>query len=251
MRLAGKVALVTGGSQGIGEAIARAYAREGAAVAILNRQLDKGREVATSIAADGGKAIAVACDVSKLASMRAAVDEVRATLGPVSILVNNAAAYLLSPLGETTEEAIDTMIDANIKAVFLLSQIALADFETGGGGKIINIGSIFGHDGFPRSAIYCATKGAVHLMTKALALELRDRNIQVNAIAPGFVETPLNEGYRATNEEFLRRARERFGGEGGWMKPDELAGAAVFLASRESDSVTGAILFVDRGWSAY
>jgi NAD(P)-dependent dehydrogenase (short-subunit alcohol dehydrogenase family) len=88
-------------------------------------------------------------------------------------------------------------------------------------------------------------------MTKTLGIELRERNIQVNAIAPGFTETPLNEGYRATNEEWRRRADERFGGPGVWMKPEELSGAAVFLASSESDSVTGTIVFVDRGWSAY
>ena len=88
-------------------------------------------------------------------------------------------------------------------------------------------------------------------MTKTLGIELRERNIQVNAIAPGFTETPLNEGYRATNEEWLRRADEQFGGPGVWMKPEELAGAAVFLASSDSNSVTGTIVFVDRGWSAY
>jgi NAD(P)-dependent dehydrogenase (short-subunit alcohol dehydrogenase family) len=251
VRLAGRVAIVTGGSQGIGEAIARAFAREGAAVAILNRTVEKGRQTAAAIVADGGKAEAVACDVSRFDSMRAALAEVHGRFGGVDILVNNAAAYFLTPLGDTREDAIDAMLDANIKGVFLLSQLVLPDFEKKGGGRIINIGSIFGHDGFPGSAIYCATKGAIHLMTKALAVELRDRNIQINAIAPGWVETPMNAGYRASNEEFMRRAKERFGGEGGWMQPDEIAGAAVFLASAESRSVTGTVLFVDRGWSAY
>ena len=240
MKLAGKVAIVTGGSQGIGEAIALAYANEGAAVAIFNRHVETGQGVAAKIQAAGGKSVAIGCDVSQLASMTAAIKEVRSTFGRVDILVNNAAAYLLTPLGETTEDSIDQMLDANIKGVFLLSQLVLPDFRDRGGGKIINIGSIFGHNGFPGSAIYCATKGAVHLITKTLALELRDQNIQVNAIAPGWVETPLNEHYRATNEEFMRRARERFGGGNAWMKPDQMAGAAVFLASSELQSLSPA-----------
>ena len=114
-----------------------------------------------------------------------------------------------------------------------MCQALLPEFERRRRGKIVNIGSIFGHTGFPGSAGYCGTKAAIHLMTKTLGIELRERNIQVNAIAPGFTETPLNEGYRATNEEWMRRADERFGGPGVWMKPEELAGAAVFLASSE------------------
>jgi NAD(P)-dependent dehydrogenase (short-subunit alcohol dehydrogenase family) len=166
-------------------------------------------------------------------------------------VVNNAGAYLMSPLGQTTEQAFDVMISTNIKGVFFLCQSVLPVFERNGAGKIINIGSIFGNDGFPGSSIYCCTKGAISLLTKSLALELRDRNIRVNAIAPGWIETPLNEEFRATDADFMRRAAERFGGPNPWMKPEELAGAAVFLASSDSDSVTGATLFVDRGWSAY
>ena len=135
--------------------------------------------------------------------------------------------------------------------VFFLCQAVLPDFTRAGEGVIINIGSIFGNTGFPGSTIYCATKGAISLLTKTLALELRDRNIRVNSIAPGWFETPLNEDYRATNEEFMRRADERFGGKGAWMQPDEITGAAVFLASSGARSIIGTTLFVDRGWSAY
>lgn len=251
MRLKGQVAIVTGGSQGIGEAIARRYAAEGASVAIINRSTDKATQVVEAIRADGGTASAVAADISRVAEIDRAIAMVKDAYGSIDILVNNAGAYLLSPLGGTTEEAFDVMINTNLKAAFFLSQAVLPEFERRRRGKIINIGSIFGDGGFPGSAVYCSTKGAVTLLTKTLALELRDRNIQVNAIAPGFVATPLNAGYRATNEEFMRRADERFGGPGVWMQPEEIAGSAVFLASSDADSVTGAVLFVDRGWSAY
>jgi NAD(P)-dependent dehydrogenase (short-subunit alcohol dehydrogenase family) len=251
MRLDGRVTVVTGGSQGIGEAIARRYAAEGAAVAILNRDEERGAAVARSIAGDGGRAVAIPCDVSQVGRLGEAVDAVHSALGPVDVLVNNAGAFVMTPLGGTDEAGFDLMIGANLKGLFFLSQEVLPDFEAAGRGKIINIGSIFGNDGFPESAIYCATKSAVHMITKVLALDLRERNIQVNAIAPGFVETPLNAGFRANNADYRRRADERFGGPGVWMQAEELGGAAVFLASEDSDSVTGATLYVDRGWSAY
>jgi NAD(P)-dependent dehydrogenase (short-subunit alcohol dehydrogenase family) len=251
MQLQNKVAIVTGASQGIGEAIARRYAAEGAKVAVINRGGGKGEAVAASIRKSGGDARAFTADLSKVVEIERVVGAVLEAFGAVDILVNNAGAYFLSELGKTKEDEFDAMLATNIKGVFFLSQAVLPEFERRGKGKIINTGSIFGHTGFPGSACYCGTKAAVHLMTKTLGIELRERNIQVNAIAPGFTETPINEGYRATNRDWMRRADERFGGPGVWMKAEELTGAAVFLASSDSNSITGTIVFVDRGWSAY
>jgi NAD(P)-dependent dehydrogenase (short-subunit alcohol dehydrogenase family) len=251
MRLKGRVAIVTGGSQGIGEAFARRFAAEGAKVAIVNRDRNKAGTVVDSIRASNGEAIAVQADIAHASEINAAVAQVVDAFGTVHILLNNAGLYLMSRLGQTTEAAFDAMIDVNFKGVFFLCQSVLPIFERQGYGKIINIGSIFGHDGYPDSAVYCGSKAAVALLTKSLALELRDRNIQVNAIAPGWIETPMNEQARKSDAEYLRRVDERFGSPSGWMKPEELAGSAVFLASPDADSVTGAVLFVDRGWSAY
>lgn len=251
MRLKNQVAIITGGSQGIGEAFAKRFAAEGAKIAILNRTPAKAERVVDAIRKAGGEAISIRADISKVAEIDRTVAGVIEQFGTIDILVNNAGVYFLSELGSTTEQAFDAMIDTNLKGLFFLSQGVLPEFERKRRGKIINVGSIFGNDGFPGSAIYCCTKGAIHMITKTLAVELRERNIQVNAIAPGLIETDMNQGYRATNEEWLRRCRERFGGPGEWMKADELTGAAVFLASSDADSMTGAVVYVDRGWSAY
>lgn len=251
MKLAGKVIVVTGGSKGIGEALVHAYAAEGAHVAILSRNVQEGRKVAEAVRAAGGKAAAFECDVGSVAHRDATVAEIHKACGRVDVLVNNAGAYTLSPFGSTTEDQFQAMVDVNLKGLFFLSQAFLPDFEAAGAGKIINIASIFGNDGFPGSSVYCATKAGVILLTKSLAVELRSRNIQVNAIAPGWVETPLNAEIKLGNAEFNQRASERFGGGDPWMKPADIAGSAVFLASRDADAITGATLFVDRGWSAY
>ena len=251
MKLAEKVVVVTGGSKGIGEALVLRYAAEGAHVAILSRNVQEGRKVADVVNTAGGKAIAFQCDIGSAADRDTAILEIHKSLGRVNVLVNNAGTYKLSPFGLTTEDEFQGMVDVNLKGLFFLSQSLLPDFEAAGAGKIINIASIFGNDGFPGSSVYCATKAGVILLTKSLAIELRSRNIQVNAIAPGWVETPMNAPLRKGNTEFNQRAGERFGGGNPWMKPDDIAGSAVFLASKDADSISGTTLFVDRGWSAY
>lgn len=150
MRLKDRVAIVTGGSQGIGEAIARRFAAEGAKVAILNRDQKKAAAVVVSIREAGGEALAVQADIGRVGQIEAAVTNVVDAYGTVHILVNNAGLYLMSRLGETTEATFDAMIDTNLKAVFFLCQSVLPLFERQGHGKILNIGSIFGNDGYPQ-----------------------------------------------------------------------------------------------------
>jgi glucose 1-dehydrogenase len=251
MKLKEKVVVVTGGSKGIGEALVLRYAAEGAHVAILSRNVQEGRKVADVVNTAGGTAIAFQCDIGSAVDRNTAILEIHKSLGRVNVLVNNAGTYKLSPFGLTTEDEFQGMVDVNLKGLFFLSQSLLPDFEAASAGKIINIASIFGNDGFPGSSVYCATKAGVILLTKSLAIELRSRNIQVNAIAPGWVKTPMNAPLRKGDTEFTQRARERFGGGDPWMTPDDIAGSAVFLASKDADSITGTTLFVDRGWSAF
>jgi NAD(P)-dependent dehydrogenase (short-subunit alcohol dehydrogenase family) len=250
MRLKDKVAIVTGGSQGIGEAISRRYAREGARVAIVNRRAALAASVVESIKADGGEAQAFPADITKVQEIYRVVAEVTRVWGGVDILVNNAGTYIVTPAETTTEQDWQTMMDTNLKAVFFCCQAVIPEFRKRNKGKIINLGSIFGNDGFPMSSAYCATKGAIVLLTKTLCLELRDQNINVNSLAPGYIRTQMNVALQ-NDEGFNTMSFGRFGGKNVWMQPDELTGAAVFLASADSDSVNGTTLFVDRGWAAY
>ena len=251
-RLKDKVAVVTGGSRGIGAAIARRYGAEGARVAVVYRAAaEAADEVVADIEAAGSEAAAIRCDVARTSECNAMAKAVAETFGGADILVNNAGIYLLTTLGETSEEEWDSQMNTNVKGAYFAAQALLPQMLARGGGKIVNIGSILGETGLPASAIYSATKGAIKLMTRSLALDLRPHNIQVNSLSPGIVESDMNTEYRA---EFGRRDAAllgRFGGDDPWMMPDDLAGTAVFLASSDSDMVTGANILVDKGYSAY
>ena len=208
-------------------------------------------EVVAGIKAGGSEATAIRCDVAQTKDCNAMADAVAAAFGGVDILVNNAGIYLLTDLGETSEDEWDRQMDTNVKGAYFAAQALLPHMMSRGGGKIINIGSIAGETGLPGSAIYCATKGAVKLMTKSLALDLRAHNIQVNSLSPGCVESDMNADYRAELGRFNDALQGRFGEGDPWMVPDDMAGTAVFLASSDSDMVTGANVMVDNGYSAY
>lgn len=251
-KLTDKVAIVTGGSRGMGRCYCERFAEEGAQVAIIYlSNAAAADDVNKTIADKGGTSRAYQCDVTNPKQIEETFGNVAKDFGGIDILVNNAGIYLLTPIGDTTEEVWDRQINGSLKGNFFCTQTVVPYMKKRGGGKVINIGSIAGDHGMPGSSAYCAAKGATKLLTQAMCLELREHNIQVNNLSPGCIKTDMNKGYREEEEDFMRSLQERFGKGAPWMEPEELAGAAVFLASADSDSVTGANLMVDRGYAAY
>ena len=251
MRLKDKVAIVTGGSRGIGECISRRFGKEGARVAVIARTgLDEANVIAQDIAKGGGEARVFSADLAIVDNCDKLVDKVVAAFGTVDILVNNAGLFNPLPIEETTEEIWDQQLDVNLKAAFFLSRAVIPMMKDKGSGKIVNITSIAGVGGFPNSAAYCASKGGLVNMTKALCLEIASFGINVNAVAPGNIKTELNahlrevEGYDEHNASLTPNRV-------GHLEPDELTGAAVFLASDDANSVHGVNLLVDGGWAAW
>ncbi len=245
MRLKGKVALVTGGGTGIGKAIALEFAKEGAKVAVTGRRLDKLEGVVDAIKKAGGEGMAIRADVSRLADVDRMVKLTVDTFQKLDILVNSAGILVSADLAHHTEKIWDDTIDINLKGSFLCIQRALPEMLKQGKGKIINIASIAGQIGFPNSVAYCASKGGIMGMTKALAMELAPLKINVNAIGPGDIETPLNE-HLLRNPEYLKQRVDNtpYGRVG---KVSDIAPGAVYLASDESDFVNGITLTIDGG----
>ena len=251
MKLEGKAAIVTGSSRGIGACIARRYGREGAAVAVVgNTRRERAEAVVAEIEAAGGKAQAFMADVGAVADCERLAGEVIDAFGTVDILVNNAGVFTPMPIEEVTEENWDAQQALNLKGAFFMTKAVVPTMKAKGAGKIINISSIAGCGGFPHSAAYCASKGGLTNMTKALCLELAADGINVNALSPGNIVTDMNAALRATDGYDARQAELTPAGIG-HMDPEQLTGAAVFLASADSDSVHGADLLVDNGWAAW
>lgn len=252
MKLAGKVAIVTGGSQGIGEAISRRFAEEGASVAIVARGLAAANAVAEDIVAKGGNARAFSADCSKVADVQRVVEEVADHFGGIDIVLSNAGTFLTVSIGETTEEIWDAQIDLNLKGTFFLVQAAAPHLEKRGGGKIVLTSSIAGVRGFMNCPAYCASKGGVVNLTKALALELAPKNININTIAPGNTETPINAHLRGPeNAEYMKLMSDRTPTGRAFIRAEELSGVAVFLASDDASAMHGAVVVVDDGWCAW
>ncbi len=251
-RLEGKVALITGGNSGIGKAAAVLFAREGARVAVTGRNEERGSRAVDEIEAAGGRAIFIRCDVRSAAECRHAVEETVRSFGRLDILFNNAGVYWAHSAVECTEEEWDLTIDVNLKGTFLMSKFALPVMISQGGGSIINNSSGWGITGGDKAVSYCASKGGVVLMTKAMAIDHGRQGVRVNCICPGDVDTPMLEEdskFRGLSwKDYLAGAADRPMGRIG--RPDEIASAALFLASDESSFVTGAILAVDGGGTA-
>jgi len=247
--LKGKVALVTGGASGIGRATALLFAKEGAAVAVVDLNKHKGEAVAKTISNEGGKAIFVHADVSDAADCQLAVRQTVKQLGRLDILFNNAGIIRRASVVGLTEEEWDRVMAVNVKSVFLLSKYAIPVMTKAGGGAIINTASGWGLVGGQKAAAYCASKGAVVILTKAMAIDHGEQNIRVNCVCPGDVDTPMlrNEARQLGEPEdkFLsesaQRPLKRIG------KPEEIAQAVLYLASDASSFVTGAALVVDGG----
>ena len=250
MKLKGKIAIVTGSSRGIGECIATRYASEGAAVAVVaNSKLDRAEQVVREIEQAGGRAAAFKADISKPAECERLVAEVVDALGEVNILVNNAGVFWPKPIEDTTEEDWDGQINLNLKGCFFMAKAVVSIMKKQGSGKIINITSIAAVLGFENSAAYCASKGGQWNMTRAMCLELARHGINVNAIAPGNIKTDMNAPLREDpNYDKIQASKTPTGI--GHIDPNELTGAAVFLASNESNSVHGESILVDGGWAA-
>jgi NAD(P)-dependent dehydrogenase (short-subunit alcohol dehydrogenase family) len=245
MRLKGKVAIVTGGGTGIGKAIALELAKEGAKVVITGRRLSILEDVVNEIKKRGGEGIAATGDVSKPADVDRIVKTTVDTFKRLDILVNSAGVLFSAELAHHTEKIWDETIDINLKGSFLCIQRAVPEMLKQGKGKIINIASIAGQIGFPNSAAYCASKGGIMGMTKALACELAPQKINVNVIAPGDIETPLNAHLLRDPVYLKSRIDQTPYGRVGQVS--DIAPAAVYLASDESDFACGVILTVDGG----
>ena len=247
--LDGKVALITGGASGIGRATAMLFAQEGAAVVIVDVNEADGQEAAREIVRSGGRAVFETGDVARATDCRRAVERATRDFGALQVLFNNAGIIRRASVVELDEADWDRVMDVNVKSIFLMSKYAIPVIARSGGGSIINMASGWGLAGGPRAAAYCASKGGVVLLTKAMAIDHGEQNIRVNCICPGDTDTPLlrNEAQQLGEpvERFLAEAAQRPLGRIG--TPEDVARAALYLASDASAFVTGATLVVDGG----
>jgi NAD(P)-dependent dehydrogenase (short-subunit alcohol dehydrogenase family) len=245
--LSGKVAMVTGAGRGLGAEIALALAAYGADIVVADRTLAETEQTAGAVGTLGRRALPVEADLTRVAEIQAMVAKAAGEFGRIDILVNNAGVNVTQYAVDVTEQAWDTVLDVNLKAVFFCSQAVGKVMIGQMGGKIINVSSQAGAVAIPQRAAYCSSKGGVNQLTRLLALEWARYNINVNAVAPTFIETPLTKPM-FQNEEFHRYVLNNIP-LGRIGKPSDVTGAVVFLASSAAGLVTGHVLHVDGGWT--
>ncbi|MGB8322069.1 MAG: glucose 1-dehydrogenase [Candidatus Acidiferrum sp.] len=246
-RLIGKVAAITGGDQGIGKAIAERLAQDGADIVLCYRANQTGaNEVVAEIQKLGRKALAVQCDVGKIADGQRFIEEGARALGKLDILVNNAGLERRADFWDVTESDYDSVLNVNLKGLFFITQAFVRlNMLAKQGGRIINISSVHEELPFPHFSSYCASKGGVKMLTRDLAIELAPHGITINSIAPGAIETPINKNLlndaSKLNALLENIPLRRLG------KPSDVAGAAAFLASEDASYITGTTVYVDGG----
>lgn len=248
-RLKNKVVIVTGAGSGIGRSCALALVREDAQVVLVGRRKDRIEDVAREAR---GAVLAVAADVSKRAGIEHVIEETVRAFGGISVLVNNAGILHVGTAEQITEAQWDEIFDVNVRGLWLFSRAVLPHMRKAGGGSIINMASVLGINGARNRAAYSASKGAVVLLTKCMALDHGHENIRVNAICPSFVETELTAVVmsKAADPHAVRRERIGVHPIGRLGQPEDLAGMTVYLASDEASWVTGAVFPIDGGYLA-
>ena len=246
--LTGQRAIVTGASRGLGRHFALTLALAGAEVALAARGIDRLKAAVKEIEGFGSCAVAIQVDVTDGKSVRACVETAEKTLGPIDILVNNAGIAVTKPLLEHAEEDWDSVLDTNLKGVWLMAQeVARRMVHRGQGGSIINIASVLGERGISQLPGYCASKGGIINLTRAMAVELAPHGIRVNAIAPGYIETDMNRQFFTTQvgQRLIKRIPQRRLGQ-----VEDLDGVLLLLSSDASRYMTGSVTTVDGGQSA-
>ena len=251
-RLAGKIALISGGATGMGGASSKMFAAEGAKVGIVDRNEDAGRAMVAEIQAAGGVAMFAKADVSKANEVDAAVKAVAAELGTINVLFNHAGTIIIKPFLECTLEEWDWLMAVNVTSMYLVTRAVLPGMIAAGGGSIVCTSSISAIAATPREVFYNVTKGACHMFARSIAVEFRDQNIRCNAVCPGFVATP--HGLREVKELSALGVDMSDAAiavqQGRLCRPEEVATAALFLASDEASFINGAHLFVDNGFTS-
>ena len=249
-RLQGKTALISGGAGGCGAAASLLFAKEGARIAIVDKQ--DGSALVKQIEAAGGEAIYAACDVSNAGQVSAAVKATTDRFGAINVLFNHAGTIVVKPFLETTEQEWDWLMAVNVKSMFLMTKAVLPSMLAAGGGAIVCTSSISAVAATPMEVLYDTTKGAVHMFARAIAVEYRDRGIRCNAVCPGFIRTPhgMHEVDALTKLGVDASEAAMKAMQGRMCEPEEVAKAALFLASDDASFVNGAHLFVDNTFTA-